>query len=224
MIKDEPYTYEDGTPVRNADGRYHGNVTVREAIIHSYNIPAVKVLTEITPETGYNYLTKFRFSQLLPSESSHQSIALGGLTNGVSNLELTGAYAAIANGGTYNQPILYTKVTDSDGNVILDNTNRQSTQVFRESTAYLLTSAMEDVVERGTGTACQIDGMAVAGKPVPQTITRTWCSRASPLLHCRYLDRIRRSGGDSGKQPEFPQRIVAEGNGEDPRRPSGKRI
>ncbi len=164
VIKDEPYTYEDGTPVRNSDGRYHGDVTVREALVQSYNIPAVKVLTEITPETGYEYLTKFRFANLLPSESSHQSIALGGLTNGVSNLELTGAYAAIANGGKYIKPVLYTKVTDSDGNILLDNTNLQSTQIFRESTAYLLTSVLEDVVKRGTATACQIDGMAVAGK------------------------------------------------------------
>lgn len=164
VIKDEPYNYADGTPVRNSDGRYHGNVTVREALVHSYNVPAVKVLTEITPETGYEYLTKFRFSNLLPSESTHQSIALGGLTNGVSNLELTGAYAAIANGGTYIEPVLYTKVTDSDGNILLDNTNRQSTQVFRESTAYLLTNVMEDVVKRGTATDCQLDNMAVAGK------------------------------------------------------------
>lgn len=164
VIKDEAYTYSDGTPVRNSDGRYHGNVTVREAITHSYNIPAVKVLTEITPQTGYDYLTKFKFSKLLPSESSHQSIAIGGLTNGVSNLELTGAYAAIANGGKYNKPVLYTKVTDSEGNVLLDNTTQQSTQVFRESTAYLLTSAMEDVVKKGTATACQLDDMAVAGK------------------------------------------------------------
>ena len=164
VIKDEPYNYADGTPVRNSDGRYHGNVTVREALVHSYNVPAVKVLTEITPETGYEYLTKFRFSNLLPSESTHQSIALGGLTNGVSNLELTGAYAAIANGGRYIEPVLYTKVTDSDGNILLDNTNRQSTQVFRESTAYLLTNVMEDVVKRGTATDCQLDNMAVAGK------------------------------------------------------------
>ena len=164
VIKDEPYNYADGTPVRNSDGRYHGDVTVREALVHSYNVPAVKVLTEITPETGYEYLTKFRFSNLLPSESTHQSIALGGLTNGVSNLELTGAYAAIANGGRYIEPVLYTKVTDSDGNILLDNTNRQSTQVFRESTAYLLTNVMEDVVKRGTATDCQLDNMAVAGK------------------------------------------------------------
>lgn len=164
VIKDEPYTYSDGTPVRNSDGRYHGNVTVREAITNSYNIPAVKVLTEITPQTGYDYLTKFKFSKLLPSESSHQSIAIGGLTNGVSNLELAGAYAAIANGGKYNKPVLYTKVTDSDGNVLLDNTKQQSTQIFNESTAYLLTSAMEDVVKKGTATVCQLDDMAVAGK------------------------------------------------------------
>ncbi|MCI5649656.1 MAG: PBP1A family penicillin-binding protein [Fusicatenibacter sp.] len=164
VIEDEAYNYENGQPVRNSDGRYHGDVTVREAIVHSYNIPAVKTLTELTPEAGFEYLSKLGFTRLNAADDAIQPLAIGGMHNGVSNLELTAAYACIANGGKYNTPIFYTKVTDSKGNVLIDNTNHTATQVFKSSTASLLTSVMEDVVKRGTGTACQIPNMHVAGK------------------------------------------------------------
>ena len=92
-----------------------------------------------------------------------QPLALGGITNGVSNLELTAAYAAVANGGTYMEPVFYTEVTDQDGNVLLHN-DPQGERVFKESTAFLLTSTMEDVVSEGTGTGFRLDNMHVAGK------------------------------------------------------------
>lgn len=77
-----------------------------------------------------------------------QPLALGGITYGVSDLELTAAYAAIADGGQYRKPVFYTKVTDSKGNVLIDNTENKATQVFKASTASLLTNAMEDVLEK----------------------------------------------------------------------------
>ena len=89
--------------------------------------------------------------------------ALGGITKGVCNLELTAAYAAIANNGTYIKPVFYTKILDADGNVIIDNTPEE-TKVIKPSTAYLLTSAMEDVVKKGTGKRLQLSNMPVAGK------------------------------------------------------------
>ena len=97
----------------------------------------------------------------------NQSLALGGLTYGVTPYELTGAYAAIANGGTYVTPKLYTRVTDSDGNVILDNTNPATRQVIKETTAFLLTSAMQDVV---------------TSVPVPCKFRRLWLSPVRPVL------------------------------------------
>lgn len=164
-IEDEPYNYSDGTPLHNADNLYHGDVTVRTAIINSYNIPAVKVLTDITPQAGFNYLLRLGFTSLIndPAWDVIQPLALGGITNGVSNLELTAAYAAIANGGIYVEPVFYTKVTDQEGNVLLENTPTE-TRVFKESTAFLLTSAMEDVVSEGSGIPFQLNGMTVAGK------------------------------------------------------------
>ena len=164
-IQDEPYNYSDGTPLHNSDNLYHGDVTVRTAIINSYNIPAVKVLTEITPQAGFNYLLRLGFTSLINDTAWDviQPLALGGITNGVSNLELTAAYAAIANGGIYVEPVFYTRVTDQEGNVLLVNTP-QNTRAFTESTAFLLTSAMEDVVKEGTGVPFQLEGMTVAGK------------------------------------------------------------
>ena len=162
-IEDEEYSYENGTPLRNSDNQYHGSVSVRQAIRNSYNIPAVKVLTDITPAAGFEYLQKLGFTTLDEEMDVIQPLALGGITNGVSNLELTAAYAAIANGGTYMEPVFYTEVTDQDGKMILSN-DLQGQRVFKESTAFLLTSAMEDVVSQGTGTGFALEDMHVAGK------------------------------------------------------------
>ena len=94
-----------------------------------------------------------------------QSLALGGITDGVKNEELTAAYASIANGGIYNEPILYTKITDHDGNIIIDKTETQQTRrVMKETTSFLLTSAMQDVVTSGTGASVNFGNMSIAGK------------------------------------------------------------
>jgi penicillin-binding protein 1A len=164
-VEDEPYNYTNGRPVKNADNKYHGTVTIRKAIERSYNIVAVKVLTEITPQTGFDYLERLGFTKLInsPEWDVIQPLALGGITNGVSNLELTAAYASIANKGVYTEPSFYTRVEDHDGKVLLENTP-VTTQVFRESTAFLLTSAMEDVVDSGTGANFGFSGMHIAGK------------------------------------------------------------
>ena len=86
----------------------------------------------------------------------NEALALGGITQGVSNLELTAAYAAIANQGTYIKPKFYTKILDHDGNVLIDNTTPESHTVIKDTTAWLLTSAMEDVMTSGTGTSAYL--------------------------------------------------------------------
>lgn len=93
-----------------------------------------------------------------------QPLALGGITDGVTNMELNAAYAAIANKGVYIKPKLYTKIVDHDGNVLIDNTSPSETPVIKETTAWLLTSAMQDVVTSGTGGSVNFGGMAIAGK------------------------------------------------------------
>jgi len=164
-ILDEPYTYKDGTPVNNSDRQFHGLVTIRDAIINSFNVIAIKTITQITPATGFKYLTKLGFKNLIDDEAwdVRQPLALGGVTNGVSTLELAAAYAAIANKGVYTEPVFYTKVVNANGEVLLEN-EPESRQVFHESTAFLLTSAMMDVVLKGTGHDFMLDNMSLAGK------------------------------------------------------------
>ena len=177
VMNDAPFNYANGRPVNNWWGsQYRGLNSLRTGIAQSMNIIAVKTLTQITPQLGFDYLKNFGFTTLVEREEItvggktqvfsdiQQSLALGGITKGVTNEELTAAYASIANGGTYIKPKLYTKVLDHDGNVILDNTAPQSRQVIKETTAWLLTDAMVDVVTSGTGASVNFGNMAIAGK------------------------------------------------------------
>ncbi len=177
MINDSPFNYASGRPVNNWWGsEYRGLNSIRMGIIQSMNVVTVKVLTLITPQLGYDYVKNFGFTTVVDREEImvngevqiysdiQQSLALGGLTHGVTNKELNAAYACIANGGTYIKPKLYTKVVDHDGNVILDNTQPDSKQVIKETTAWLLTDAMQTVVTQGTGASVNFGNMAIAGK------------------------------------------------------------
>ena len=171
---DEPYNYSNGRPVSNwYGGAYRGIQSLRQGITQSLNIVAVKTITQITPKLAFDYLLKFGFTTLVESRTTpdgrvvgdiNQSLALGGLTDGVTNMELNAAYSAIANQGVYIKPTLYTKILDNDGNVILDKTAQEGTQVIKETTAFLLTDAMVSTVTSGTGTAVNFGNMSIAGK------------------------------------------------------------
>lgn len=190
VMNDAPFNYADGRPVNNWYGEsYKGLCSLRYGIEQSLNIVAVKTLTQITPQLGYDYLLNFGFTTLVERKEVNnqifsdiqQSLALGGITDGITNKELNAAYACIANGGTYIKPKLYTKVLDHDGNIILDNTMPQSRQVIKETTAFLLTSAMVDVVTIGTGGAVNFGGMAIAGKTGTTTgPTDAWFAGYTP--------------------------------------------
>ena len=160
---DAPMSYANGTPLNNYDHSYKGLTNLRMAITKSMNIVTVKTLTQIGTGLGYEYVKDFGITTL-ESGDNNQALALGGITHGVTNLELTGAYATIANQGKYNRPVLYTTVKSRTGQTILDSTDNTPKQVLKETTAWLLTSAMEDVMTKGTGGAANFSGQAVAGK------------------------------------------------------------
>ena len=192
---DAPFNYADGTPVDNwYDTGYKGIRSIRYAIEQSLNIVSVKTLTVITPQLGYDYLINFGFTSLTDGEvingkfytDVQQTQVLGGLTHGVSPYELNAAYATIANGGTYVTPKLYSRVTDSDGNVILDNTTPTTRRVIKETTAYLLTSAMVDCVTIGTGKAVRWSKtMGIAGKTGTSTGPKdAWFAGFTPYYTC----------------------------------------
>lgn len=193
---DEPYEYPDGSPVNNATRSYNGTTTIRTAIQNSINVVAVKCLEKVTPELGLKYLDNFGFTTLAHGTEADKdangnvwsdanlATALGGITRGVTNVELCASYAAIANGGNYIKPIYYTKILDHNGNVLIENTAAERS-VIKESTAFLLTSAMEDVVKQGTGTACQLDNMPVAGKTgTTEAYNDLWFVGYTPYYTC----------------------------------------
>jgi len=185
FIEDAPFSYKDGTPVNNWWGGYRGNMTIRECIKESANVCSVKKYTELNAETegiGLQYLTKnFGFTTIDPVNDSGQATALGGV-GGVYNIELTAAYASIANSGIYNKPILYTHIYDHDGNLLYENVPETHT-AMKATTAALITNAMEDVVKYGTGTAARLSGMTCAGKTGTTSDTRDlWFAGYTPYL------------------------------------------
>lgn len=193
---EEGYTYPDGSPVNNASRTYNGTTTIRTAIQNSVNTVAVQCLADVTPELGLKYLDNFGFTTLAHgTEADRDSngnvwndaqlpTALGGIAKGVTNVELCAAYASIANGGNYIKPIYYTKILDHNGNVLIENTSVERS-VLKETTAWLLTNAMEDVVKRGTGTACQLDNMSVAGKTgTTEAYNDLWFVGYTPYYTC----------------------------------------
>ena len=161
---DAPFTVGTKT-YNNYDFRYRGLTDIRTAITHSINIVTVKTLQDIGVDLGYKYARKFGITTL-DERDKNLGLSLGGLTKGVTNLELTAAYAAIANEGLYIEPSFYTQVLDHDGNVLLDRRKtKKRRQAVKKETAWLLTDAMKDVMTSGTGTRAYFGmKMAQAGK------------------------------------------------------------
>ena len=193
---DAPYYYP-GTKrlVKNWYGAsYRGLTSLRTAIADSMNVVAVKTLEEVTPKIGYDYLLNLGFTTLIDNYTDNSGktytdialpMALGGLTRGVTNLELTTGFASIANGGVYHRASFYSKILDHDGNVLLENTPDDSRRVMKDSTAWLLTSAMGDVIQRGTGTSLKFRtlDMPQAGKTGTSTDNKDlWFVGYTPYL------------------------------------------
>ena len=173
---DAPYTVGQKT-FRNwyAKKGYMGYSTIRDGIVYSMNIVAVRCMMEtVTPQLGVEYARNFGITSLTETDYN-AATALGGITKGVSNLELAGAYAAIANGGIYTKPVFFTKILDHNGKVLLEN-EPQTKRVLKDSTAFLLTDALAESMEssrmyaspgvslNSTSVPANIPGMSNAGK------------------------------------------------------------
>ena len=146
-------------------GSFKGLVNIRSFISTSQNIPAVKIMTELTPDKSIEYLQKMGITSLNPKIDNVLSLALGGMTTGVSPLEMASAYGTIANDGLYITPTFYTSVTDSDGNVVL-TPKQEHRKVFSDQNAYITQTIVQEPVKSrgGTATYCAIPGMDVAAK------------------------------------------------------------
>ena len=143
---------------------FKGPINIRSFIRTSQNIPAVKIMVELTPAKSLEYLQNMGITSLNPQTDNVLSLALGGMTSGVSPLEMASAYGTIANDGVYITPTFYTKVTDSEGNVVLEP-KQETKQVISKQNAYIAKTIIQEPVKSGgTATYCAISGMDVAAK------------------------------------------------------------
>ena len=141
-----------------------GLINIRQCISTSQNIPMVKIMAELTPAKSIEYLKKMGITTLDDTKDAGLALSIGGLSEGISPLEMAGAYAAIANDGVYITPTFYTKVVDSNGNTVLAPT-QEKTRVISEQNAYIARSIMQEPVNGGgTATFCKVQGMETCAK------------------------------------------------------------
>lgn len=148
----------------NHDNKFHGLITVRDALLHSYNIPAIKTTEMITPKVGLDYVRKMGAQHLEPSDE-HLVAGIGGLAYGMTVEELTSAYTTFANSGAWKPSHLVTRIVDRNGKVVFEYKPRDK-QVFSPQTAFIMTDLMKDIVRQGTASSIgrHFPGRQIAGK------------------------------------------------------------
>ncbi len=152
-----------GYPSNYGGGSFTGPTTMRNGLKQSYNVVAARALLEkVGIEESANYLMNMGVD---PSHISHDGSGLALGTSGLTPIEMTVGFGTIANSGVYMEPLSFTKVVDSEGNVVLDaKANQVTRQVFKPSSSFMLVDMMEDVITSGTGTTARFSGMTLAGK------------------------------------------------------------
>jgi penicillin-binding protein 2A len=162
-LKDEEITYPGGYSPRNYDGVYRGQVDMFEAVKRSINAPAVWLLNEVTLNKAIPFAEKLGIT-LDPKNDRNLAIALGGLTKGVTPLQMAAAYGAFANQGYMNESHSIIKILDSNGNEVASYKPKRQVKAMSAKTAWYMTQLLQGVVQPGgTGTAARFD-RPVAGK------------------------------------------------------------
>lgn len=190
QLEDAPVTFTAGgkpySP-KNYDGTYRGMITMRTAVQWSVNIYAVKMANEIGVRNGVNFAEKLGISTLVKAgriNDLNLSTALGGITKGVSPLELASAYGCFGNNGIRTEHHVITKIEDNAGNIIYEYRPKQ-TRVMKEETAWMMTDMLRTVVQAGTGTRAQIPGVQCAGKTgTTQNDRDAWFVGYTPHYTC----------------------------------------
>ncbi|CUH96207.1 putative membrane protein [Propionispora sp. 2/2-37] len=164
IVDDSPISFDNWSPV-NYDNKFHGKVTLRTALENSLNVPTVKLAKQLGADKPLYYAQQMGISTLVLDGGTNDrnlAMALGGLTRGVTPLELASAYGVLANQGVRAQPVAILKVVDRNGKVLEEYTPHEKA-VINERSAYILTDILKGVILRGTGTAAAI-GRPAAGK------------------------------------------------------------
>ena len=150
LFADEGWHYSDGTEFGNWDGGYQGLMTLKDAVAVSRNVPAVKALQRVNKEVGNDKIVKFvnNLGIKLEDNVAYESYAIGGLSKGVTTVEMAGAYAAFANGGYYIEPHTVKSIKYRETNETTDF-NYKKQQAIKDSTAYLMTNVLEYAAHHG---------------------------------------------------------------------------
>jgi penicillin-binding protein 1A len=165
MLNDAPYNYPGtNTPINNWDNQFMGEMTIRKALTLSRNVPAVKTLEDVGLDKAATFVNKlgidlkdFSYSNAISSNNDGE-----GNKYGVSSLKIAAAYAAFANGGTYYKPYYVNKINYQDGTS--ETFEPEGSRAMKESTAYMITDMLKDVISSGTGNNAAIPGLYQAGK------------------------------------------------------------
>jgi len=211
-IDDVPFYDSNGNlwPKNWYSEGYRGIQTLRRAVEQSENVPAVKVVNDIGVQTSFKYLEKLGIihsddpendsivtakENRVSNDENLSAMGLGGMTKGLTPLELTAAYGAIANGGIYIEPISFTRIEDSNGNILLENIPKKTT-VVSPQVAYIMTDILRTTVTNGIAGRAKLNNMAVAGKTgttqnqadiwfigfTPYYVTGVWIGNDSPKI------------------------------------------
>lgn len=175
---------------KNYGGKYRGNITLREAVQHSSNVGAVKTAQMLgmsessSIDIMIDYLENMGITTLVKTPShndkNYSALTLGGMTKGITPLQLTAAYGSIANKGTYIRPILFTKIETPDGKILVENKIIKH-KIVDPQVAYIMTDILKSVVTSGTGGSARISNMPVAGKTGTTTDNKdAWFSGYTP--------------------------------------------
>lgn len=161
-LVDEPINISGYEP-QNADGSFHGRVSIYEALINSYNIPAVKLLNEMGIEKGIDAAARFGIPL---TEGDHTlGLALGGLQDGVSPLHMAEAFGVFANDGVRIHAHAITRIESADGAVLAEfEKSEGGEKVTEPAIARTMTAMLEGVIKEGTGVAAALEGRPLAGK------------------------------------------------------------
>ncbi|MFT4413054.1 PBP1A family penicillin-binding protein [Fredinandcohnia humi] len=159
QIKDEPYTYTGGKPINNFDRKHMGQISIRTALAHSRNIPALKAFQEVGPSRARD----FAVSLGIPLEDQiNEAYSIGGIEGGISPLQMAGAYAAFGNQGNFIKPHAVKKIVFPDDTEV--DLTPKAESVMSEATAFLITDMLKSVMDFGSARGYDVSGLQIAGK------------------------------------------------------------
>ncbi|MEN6389876.1 MAG: penicillin-binding protein 1A [Syntrophomonas sp.] len=189
-LDDSPLSIKVGSTVwqpKNYDGVYRGLIPMRTAVEYSINMYSVQMLQKVGIRYAYDFGNKLGLDLVDKPGTNDLALAplsLGGLTRGVTPMQMAGAYAAIGNGGVYIKPHLIVKIEDANGTVLY-NFKPEYRRVMSEQTAWLMNSMMQTVVQQGTGTKAQVPGVPTCGKTgTSEEYTNSWFCGFTPEYAC----------------------------------------